>query len=396
MFKFYAIIITIFFLSLSQGLSFEQNQTILSFQQFFSNNICFHEQTSLNQLHARGIDVNDYKKYDIDYGDHSKVEPIQLNQDEYLVGSKLGSGKFSDVYLGYNKSNNYEKILIKILRPNKIEKVQREISILTKVNSIENVPKFYGITVDKYYQVPSLFFEYIQGNTLKNIIQRFNEIDIRYYSYILIETIYQAHKIGVIHRDIKSANIIINHEKRVLKVIDWGLSDIYFPYSFNFCKIGTVNYKAPELILTDSYHINITPAVDIWASGVIIFQMMINSVPLIKGHNSYTALLDIIKIFGYKDVMRLSSWSGIPLNPQIYKEIQENKIYTEKGKGLKQLIDQDNVKYADPLGLDLIDKMLKILPNERISAKEALDHPYFDKIRQIIQTQRKNQNKKKG
>ncbi|KAL4453228.1 hypothetical protein ABPG73_022083 [Tetrahymena malaccensis] len=394
MFNLYKITFTIFFLHLSQGLVKEQNQTILSFQQFFSNNICFHEQTSLNQLNARGIDVNDYKKYDINYGDHSLVEPIQLNQDDYLVGSKLGSGKFSDVYLGYNKNNNYEKILIKVLRPNKIEKVQREISILTKVNSIENVPKFYGVTVDKYYQVPSLFFEYIEGKTMKNIIQRFNEIDIRYYSYILLETLQQAHKIGIVHRDIKSANIIINHEKRVLKVIDWGLSDVYFPHTLNFCKIGTVNYKAPELLLTDNHYINITPAVDIWASGLIIFQMMINTVPLIKGFNSYSSLLEIITIFGYKDVMRLSSWSGIPLSHKIYQQIQENENLTEYGSGLKQLIDQDDHQYADPLGLDLIDKMLKILPNERISAQEALDHPYFDKVRSVIKKEKMKQNKK--
>ena len=73
-----------------------------------------------------------------------------------MIGKKLGEGKFSDVYIGYDRKNSYEKVVIKILRPNKVQKIHREITILKRVDSIQNIAHLLGVTVDKELRVPSL------------------------------------------------------------------------------------------------------------------------------------------------------------------------------------------------------------------------------------------------
>jgi casein kinase II subunit alpha len=79
------------------------------------------------------------------------------------------------------------------------------------------------------------------------------------------------HSQGVMHRDIKPFNIPINHSKKQLKIIDFGLAEYYFPSRENNTKVASTYYKAPEIYFGNSQY---DYRVDIWAAGMIMAGMV--------------------------------------------------------------------------------------------------------------------------
>ena len=92
-----------------------------------------------------------------------------------------------------------------------------------------NVVKLYDILRDPATKTPALVFEHIPNIETKVLARRFNNMDIRLYTYMILQSLEYAHMHGIMHRDIKPLNIVIDHEKRDLRVIDWGLADFYKP-----------------------------------------------------------------------------------------------------------------------------------------------------------------------
>ena len=80
---------------------------------------------------------------------------------------------------------------------------------------------------DSVSKTHCLVFEYIPNVETKLISQTFNDIDIRLYTYKILEALDFAHSHGIMHRDVKPLNVVINHETRDLRLIDWGLADYY-------------------------------------------------------------------------------------------------------------------------------------------------------------------------
>ena len=75
--------------------------------------------------------------------------------------------------------------------------------------------------------LPTLVFEYVDnpaGSTFFGVSEFFEEYDFRYYMYKLLQALDYAHSKGIMHRDIKAGNIMVDHKKRQLRLIDWGLA----------------------------------------------------------------------------------------------------------------------------------------------------------------------------
>ena len=76
---------------------------------------------------------------------------------------------------------------------------------------------------------------------------------------------------GIIHRDIKPHNIMIDHEKKELKIIDWGLADFYLPGKRNNVRVSSRYFKGPELLIDFEYY---DYSLDIWSLGVMFAGMV--------------------------------------------------------------------------------------------------------------------------
>lgn len=201
---------------------------------------------------------------------------------------------------------------------------------------------------------------YIMKNSSK--IYGWSIRHVKYIIYEVLKTLYYLKSGNIVHRDIKPENILI--KENVVKLADFGsCRGIYSkkPYTEY---ISTRWYRAPECLLTDGYY---GQAMDIWGMGCVIYEMLTCD-PLFPGANE----MDQIK--------RIHSVLGTP--PQVvfdkFKPFSRNIKFNfpiQKGTGIRRLLTQ-----YSPEVIDLIERMLIYDPDERITAKQALQHPWLKQL----------------
>ena len=119
--------------------------------------------------------------------------------------------------------------MIKILKPVKKKKIKREIVILQNLAGGPNVIRLLDVVRDPDSRTPSLVFEHVNNTDFKVLYPTLSDLDIRYYIYQLLIALDYCHSQGIMHRDVKPHNVMIDHERRELRLIDWGLAEFYHP-----------------------------------------------------------------------------------------------------------------------------------------------------------------------
>jgi casein kinase II subunit alpha len=130
------------------------------------------------------------------------------------------------VFEGCNVRTN-TKCVIKILKPVKKKKIKREIKILQNMCGGTNIIQLLDVVRDPQSKTPSLIFEHVNNTDFKVLYPTLSDYDIRYYIFELLKALDYCHSNGVMHRDVKPHNVMIDHEKRQLRLIDWGLAGTY-------------------------------------------------------------------------------------------------------------------------------------------------------------------------
>ena len=210
----------------------------------------------------------------------NKQKRIQTILSEYETKETIGKGTFSKVKLGIKKSTG-EKVAIKILEKSKIInkddllRVKREISILKCFTHI-NIIKTYEILqdIEKYYFI----MEYCENGELFNHIvenQKLNEKESSYYFYQLINGLEYIHSKGAVHRDLKPENLLIGKGK-ILKIIDFGLSNFFYGNSLLNTPCGSPCYASPEMVSGKKYN---GFCIDVWSTGIILYAMLCGYLP---------------------------------------------------------------------------------------------------------------------
>ncbi|KAM0682630.1 Cyclin-dependent kinase catalytic subunit [Mitosporidium daphniae] len=289
--------------------------------------------------------------------------------DAYQKLEKIGEGSYGVVYKAKHRLSGALVALKKIRLESEDEGVPataiREISILKELDH-DSVVKLHDVVHhnSKLY----LVFEYLDLD-LKRYMDSIRasggmKMDqIKCYLYQLISGIYACHSRRVLHRDLKPQNLLIDREGS-LKIADFGLARAYgIPMRTFTHEVVTLWYRAPEILLGDKHY---TTAMDIWSIGCIFGEMVLQS-PLFPGDSEIDELYKIFRILGTPSE---ESWNGVSTLPE-YKTLFPQWHPQALSKVLPQL---------DIYGLDLLSRMLQFDPAKRISAKQALQHPFFNDI----------------
>jgi cyclin-dependent kinase len=292
-------------------------------------------------------------------------------QNKYTKTSKLGEGTYGVVYKAKDQKGQEIYALKKIRLQAEEEGIPstaiREISLLKELNHI-NIVKLYDVmhTPKKL----TLVFEYCEQE-LKKVIDASNGkgLDkklVKSYLYQLLKGIEFIHKHKVLHRDLKPQNLLMNNG--ILKIADFGLARGYgIPVKNYTHEVVTLWYRPPDVLLGSKTY---GTTVDIWSIGCI-FAEMVTGKPLFMGKSESDQLKKIFKIRGTPSDNYASS----------LKELSEWGV----GENVFEPWPEDDIKKyvpnLDPEGVDLLLKFLQIEPEKRISAEEALKHPFFDDIR---------------
>ncbi|RLN43303.1 casein kinase II subunit alpha-like [Panicum miliaceum] len=232
-----------------------------------------------------------------EYWDYEALTVQWGEQDDYEVVRKVGRGKYSEVFEGINVNNN-EKCIIKILKPVKKKKIKREIKILQNLCGGPNIIKLLDIVRDQHSKTPSLIFEYVNNTDFKVLYPTLTDYDIRYYIYELLKALDYCHSQGIMHRDVKPHNVMIDHELRKLRLIDWGLAEFYHPGKEYNVRVASRYFKGPELLVDlQDYDYSL----DMWSLGCMFAGMIFRKEPFFYGHDNHDQLVKIAKAIDFLD-----------------------------------------------------------------------------------------------
>lgn len=317
-------------------------------------------------------DVNSKKPRE--HYDYENFKVMWGNLDDYEVTKKIGRGKYSEVFQGYHLPTN-KGVVIKVLKPVKKKKIKREIKILKNVSAGPNVVELLDVVRDPLTKTPCLVFEHINNIDWKTLYPTFKLEDIKFYMYELLRAVDYAHSQGLIHRDLKPHNIMIDHARRQLRVIDWGLAEFYHPRTELNVRVASRHYKGPELLVDDRLY---DYSLDIWSIGCTLAGMIFKKEPFFYGNDNADQMKKIVQVLGSAGFIEYLDAYGLSMDAETQERVGGAAVPPRDWMSFANDANKDRICSE---AIDLISKMLVYDPTHRITCKDAMEHPFFDCIR---------------
>ncbi|OMJ75754.1 hypothetical protein SteCoe_25018 [Stentor coeruleus] len=316
----------------------------------------------------------------IDYSTFDNLRIPWNSPSSYIVHQKLGRGKYSEVFLGTHLPTN-KKVVIKLLKPVKKKKIFREVKILQNIQSGPNIISLLDMVRDPVTKTPALVFEYVNNYDYKTLFPTLSDFEIRFYIFEVLKALDYCHSQGIIHRDIKPHNIMIDHGLRKLRVIDWGLAEFYFPGREYNVRVASRYYKGPELLVNDQHY---NYSLDIWSLGAMLAAIIFKKEPFFHGDDNYDQLVKIAKIMGTANLYEYLNKYNIELDEEF-----DDILTNHARKKWSHFITNQNRHLVTEEVLDFLDKCLVYDHAKRVTPKDAMNHQYF---RPVVEMYKKIEN----
>lgn len=300
----------------------------------------------------------DYERFSVEWG----------CQDDYEVVKKVGRGKYSEVFEGIYVPSN-DKCVIKILKPVLKKKIKREIHILQNLKGGTNIIRLLDVVRDEESKTPSLVFEHVDNEDFKTLYPKFTDHDIRYYINELLKALDYCHSHGIMHRDVKPHNVMIDHVQKKLRLIDWGLAEFYHPGRELNVRVASRYYKGPEL-LVDFQHYDYS--LDMWSLGCMLAGMIFRKEPFFRGQDNFDQLVKISRVLGTDRLFAYLDKYSLDLDPHF-----DDILGKHSAKAWSKFATAETMHLVSQEALDLVDRLLVYDHAARILPKEAMTHPFF-------------------
>lgn len=240
---------------------------------------------------------------------------VPKSAESYDKLDKIGQGTYSNVYKARDKVTGkivaLKKVRFDTSEPESVKFMAREIMILQKLDH-PNVVKLEGLATSRMQYSLYLVFDFMHSDLARIMFrpeEKLTEPQIKCYMHQLLSGLQHCHERGILHRDIKGSNLLID-KSGMLKIADFGLANYFSPN--RKCpltsRVVTLWYRAPELLLgSTDYGVGI----DLWSAGCLLGEMFAGR-PIMPGRTEVEQLHKIFKLCGtpseaYWKKLRLST-----------------------------------------------------------------------------------------
>ncbi|XP_073025630.1 probable serine/threonine-protein kinase At1g54610 [Primulina eburnea] len=292
---------------------------------------------------------------------------IPRKADTFEKLDKIGQGTYSSVYKGrdllQNKVVALKKVRFDNMDPESVKFMVREILILRSLDH-PNIIKLEGLVTSRTSSSLYLVFEYMEHDltglaSLPGV--KFTEAQVKCYMQQLLSGLDYCHNRGVLHRDIKGSNLLIDNNG-ILKIADFGLACCFdsrqsVPLT---SRVVTLWYRPPELLLGATQY---GVAVDLWSTGCILGELCVGK-PIMPGRTEVEQLHKIFKLCGSpsEDYWRRSK---LP-HSTVFKPVQPYRRRVA-----------ETFKDLPAAAVSLMETLLSIDPSGRSTAASALKSEFF-------------------
>uniref|UniRef100_A0A673A8H4 mitogen-activated protein kinase n=1 Tax=Sphaeramia orbicularis TaxID=375764 RepID=A0A673A8H4_9TELE len=284
--------------------------------------------------------------------------------ERYQNLSPVGSGAYGSVCSAYDVKTGLKIAVKKLSRPFQsiihAKRTYRELRLLKHMKH-ENVIGLLDVftpatSLEEFNDV--YLVTHLMGADLNNIVkcQKLTDDHVQFLIYQILRGLKYIHSADIIHRDLKPSNLAVNEDCE-LKILDFGLARHTDDEMTGY--VATRWYRAPEIML-NWMHYNMT--VDIWSVGCIMAELLTGRT-LFPGTDHINQLQQIMRLTGTPPASLISRMPSHEVRP-------EPLLFPIQHKGAE-------FQPSTIRSVDLLEKMLVLDTDKRITASEALAHPYF-------------------
>ncbi|KAI9203306.1 kinase-like domain-containing protein [Polychytrium aggregatum] len=306
------------------------------------------------------------------------MPPAQLPNivdQKYRFIRELGQGAYGVVCAARCMETGQDVAIKKVTKvfdkPILAKRALREIKLLRHFNGHENITSIFDMEIINPNDFNEVYLvQELMEADLHQIVrseQPLTDAHFQYFVYQICRGLKYIHSAGVLHRDLKPGNLLVNADCE-LKICDFGLARGHSDepennVGFMTEYVATRWYRAPEIMLSFKSY---SKAIDMWSVGCI-FAELLGGKPLFKGRDYVDQLNLILNVLGTPDDSTLNRIGS-----------ERAQLYIRSLRKTPKVPFSHLFPKTNPIALDLLDKLLTFDPAIRMTVEQALEHPYME------------------